>query len=132
MRRPELFCTPLARKFSDVRIRRVPVAHEHFEARLIENAILFALQPIIPPARGLVTPLDCRAWIGIVRERVVPWTEDRFHRSFHVLEKTRDAVAISIEKATDHECGDIVGGISIGRYGRTPPKCAITLLMQIE
>ena len=70
--RPGFLCAPVAGNFRDVRIRRIPVAHVNFEARLVHDSVLTSLQPVIPPARSFHAPFDGRAGLGVVRKSVIP------------------------------------------------------------
>lgn len=64
------------------------------------------LQPVIPPAEGLISPFDLGAGLGVVGEGVIPRADDRLHRRFDLLEHTRDGIAIAVKQASDKEAGN--------------------------
>src|SRR5580704_545836 len=130
--RKAIFSAPIAGDFRNVRIGRIPVTHVNFKARLIENAVLLALQPIIPPARGFYTPFNRPAGLSVVRKSVIPRAEQRFYRRMRSLQEAANAVTISIEKTTDHESGNFVFSIPIAGDRGTLPKRPVALLMKIE
>ena len=70
--RPAVFVAPLARRVLEMRAGRMPVAHEDREARLVEDAGVFALQELVEPAHGLVAPLHAGPGIRLVRPGMVP------------------------------------------------------------
>ena len=100
-RRPSNFRAPVAGNRLKLRIGGMPVLHVNRERRLLHNSCVAILQPVVPPAQGLIPPFDLRAGLGIVGKSVIPRSNDRFDRRFYLLEHVRDGVAIAVEQASN-------------------------------
>ena len=87
--RPTFFPAPMPRNFINPRPGRVPVAHIHRKTRLIQNAGIDALQPLVEPAHSLVPPFHLRCRPGIVWVIVIPRPNHRFDWSFDMFEHPR-------------------------------------------
>ena len=70
--RPAIFVAPAARRVLEIRAGRMPVAHVHREARLLEDSGVDPLEPVIEPAHRLVPPFHARIRVGLVRPGVRP------------------------------------------------------------
>src|SRR3954463_16130334 len=101
--RPSVFASPFSRHLGQVRVRRMPVLHVDHKPRIIFYASVASLQPVIEPAYGLITPLDARSEISIVRKRMVPRSDDRLDGCFGLRQHVRNVVAISVLQPADQE-----------------------------
>src|SRR5262249_58319372 len=99
--RPGIFPSPFARDVFQVWIGRVPMTQIDNQPRMLQNTCVTILEPVIPPADSLIAPLNLRTGMGIVRESMGPWTNEGLQRRFCLLEHVRNAVAITIQQATD-------------------------------
>ena len=63
---------------------------------------------------------------------MVPGAEKGFYGGMHMFQEPANAIAIAVEKAADHERGDLVIGVLIGGDRSALPKGAITLLVKIQ
>src|SRR5271157_1391204 len=93
---PALFTSPFAWYLRQVQLGCIPVAHVNRKARLVHDACIPPLQPLIPPANCKVAPLDGRSPIRLVRPVMIPGPENCFNRSLHLLEHLRDAVPVPV------------------------------------
>ena len=94
----------------------------------LHDASVTSFEPVVPPPHRLATPLDCGTWHRVIRESVVPRTDDRLHGHLHLFEHPRDAVAISVEHAADHENRDLD---RIERAFGLMPKAAVALVSHV-
>ena len=118
--RPAVLVPPRAGRALQVRTGRVPVADEHRETRLVHDPGVDALQPLVEPAHGLVTPFDAGLGIRFVRPGMRPRSDDRLHRRLQVLEHARHAVAVAVVPARDVQARDADVAISALRRGPVP------------
>src|SRR5204863_10053692 len=94
----------------------------------LHDASVTSFEPVVPPPHCLATPLDFGTWHRVIRESVVPRTDDRLHGHLHVFEHPRDAVAISVEHAAEHENRDLD---LIVRPSGLMQKAAVPLVSQV-
>src|SRR5271157_4034809 len=94
--RPAFFATPLPWYFRQIQLGCVPVTHVNRKARLVHNASIVPLKPLVPPAHRKVAPLDRRSPIWLVRPVMIPRPENGLNRSLHLLQHLRDAVAVTV------------------------------------
>src|SRR5271168_2101488 len=96
--------------------------------RIVLDAIIDALQPMIEPAHGLVAPLGARAVDALVREVVIPRTHPRMDGRRHLLEHAYDAVSVTVLQPSDQKAGYL--------YVLQPPnggapKGAVSLMSEV-
>ena len=127
--RPRVFLAPYARYVLEVGIRWMPVLHIDDQLWIVEHAGISPLEPVVPPADSLITPLDLGSGNGIVGEGVIPGSDDRANRSFDVLQHLGDAIAISIKQAADQKAWN--PDIVLWTHGRAPER-TIVLVLEIE
>src|SRR5277367_5859209 len=101
--RPLIFTPPLSGDSRQVRIRRMPMLHINHQPRIIFEARIFALQPMVPPARRLIAPLHLRTESGVIWECMVPWADDGFHRPVRLHQHVGDVVPIAVLHAANEE-----------------------------
>src|SRR5215471_16441066 len=112
-----------------MRIRRMPVPHEDGQRSLAHDAGIAVLEPVVPPAHGLVAPFNLRTGFGVIREGMVPRADDRLEWCFHVFEHPRNGIPIAIEQSADQEAGNLD---FFQRPYRAAPEIAIALVLEVE
>jgi DHA3 family tetracycline resistance protein-like MFS transporter len=77
VRWPDVFAPPFTGNVLEIWIWRMPVLHIDDQPGVVQHAGVSSLEPVIPPPDGLIAPFDLRAGDGVVREGVVPRSDNR-------------------------------------------------------
>ena len=80
---------------------RHAVLHPHAHRRLVDDARLDALQPLVPPAQGVLQEPDRRSRQRHVREPVRPLADQRLLRPLQPGHESRDRVRVAVRPAAD-------------------------------
>ena len=106
------------------------MAHIDDQLGILQNPSVPPFEPVIPPADGMIAPLDFRAGFCFVRKSVIPRAENCFHRRFgRLAQHVGDTVAISIDEAADQKAGHRDFAV---RAHRTSPERSVVLMLEIE
>src|ERR1700674_5896891 len=112
-----------------MRTGSVPLLNVNRQRRFFHDSRVAVLEPVIPPAEGLISPFDLRAGFCVVGEGVIPGTDDRLHRRLDLLKHTRDGIAIAVEQASDQEARNF-------DFAEWPdgsvPELAVALMLEIH
>ena len=110
-RRPRVLGDPAPRDLVHPGRRRHGLLHPDAQHRLVHDAGVHALQPVVPPAQRLLQEADRRARRDVVRERVRPRADQPLARPGQALEQAQDAVGVAVGPAADGVDGDLDGGV---------------------
>src|SRR4026209_1283386 len=77
------------------------ILHPHPEHRLVHDARLFALEPLVPPADALLQETDLRSGLGEMWIFVRPGADQLLPGTFEIGNEPEDGIGIAIRPAAD-------------------------------
>src|SRR5262245_40804370 len=92
---------PVAGRRLEKGIGRMAFPDEQAELLAVGDPCAEALEPAVPEARRLVTPLVVRARLAVVGPGVVPGSDLDLEGPRRVLEDAKRRVAVAVEQAAD-------------------------------
>ena len=107
-----------------------PVVAERDQARLVHDAVVDALQPVVEEADQLVVPVDMWRRVGLVGRVMDPVADERLARRVRAaLEHSQRGVDVLVHPAADQEHRRREAVVA-GREGTLPPVRPIVLLAE--
>ncbi len=128
-RRPRRQPQPLARPGRRKRLRIGVFAAEQDEAGLFHDAVVDALEPVVEEPDHLVEPVEVRARVGVVRQRVDPVPDERPSRRRAAFLHPQDRIDVLVHPATDREDRRFDRAV-VRRQRSLPPVRAVMLLAE--
>ena len=103
--RPLAIRSPQPRRFPPPRIRAIVSLHIDDDGRLIHEARIDSLAPMVEPAKHGRQVVDARPRYAQVRLIVIPRTQENLSRNLQLVAEPERRVAVSVAPAADHEDG---------------------------
>ena len=128
-RRPRVEGQPLPGPRDGERLRPDLVVAEQDDGRLVHHAIVDALQPVVEEADQLVVPVEVRARVRVVRERVDPVADERPARRRAALLHSQRGVDVLVHPAADREDRRLDRAV-VGGERALPPVRSVVLLAE--
>ena len=126
---PAVLPAPESGRMFEIRAWRMPGSDVDGQTWFIHDAGVLALEPLVVPADGLVTPLHAGIRVGLVWECMRPGTNHCLDRRVHVFEHSRQAVAVAVIPAADVEARNLYAVILVARRGPIPERSVALLIL---
>src|ERR1700722_5075524 len=107
----------------------MPGLHIDNNPGVVLHARVGAFEPRIEPAYGLVPPLHLRPEVRLIREGVIPRTDDRFDWRFGFHEHIGNVIAVTVLHAADQKTGN---RNFAERPHPVPPERSVVLMLEVE
>src|ERR1700722_4417520 len=99
------------------------------EARVLEHAGVPPLEPVVKPTNRLIAPLVQGSVVAAIGEVMIPRTYPSLERRLHLLQHSRNAVAIPILVAANQERGNLQ--LLDRMNNRRAPEGVVALMFQV-
>ena len=119
-RRPRCLGDPAARPLGIGRRRPHAFLHPGAQHRLVHDAGVDALQPVIPPAQRLLQEADLRARLRHMRIGMRPWPDQALLRAGQAGQQARNGIGVAVRPAADGIDGRGDGGIVLADRALLP------------
>src|ERR1700733_13775216 len=107
----------------------MPMLHINDQSRIALHARVAPFEPMVKPAYCLVTPFDLRTRYRIIRECMIPRSDNCLYRPARLRQHVRYIVAITVEQSPNQKTGN---RDFFERTYSLPPERTIMLMFQIE